>query len=116
MVSTPDILPSWETLPEVDAAMYRLLRATVDHEDLVSARDKEILEIQKRFSSDINKALSKIVSCETQIEMFVRLHPESMDEGKKCKQLHWGLIGLRAPASPALVPLNDHWSWERITD
>jgi hypothetical protein len=106
--------PVLDSLPAVNAAMYRLLLATVRREKLVAERDEKIAAIQKERGPWIDKAAAEILSYETQIQAYYVANRELLEQGKKSVQLSNGLMGMSTPSNPALVPLNEKWTWEAI--
>lgn len=95
--------------------MQDLLQVTIDQESAIAARDAEIAIVQKKHQRQIEKNGERIATLNTQIEGFYRLNRAVLElDGKNSVQLACGLVGLRAPTNPALVPLSEKWSWERI--
>jgi Bacteriophage Mu Gam like protein len=104
-----------QTIPQCDAALYRLLQATLTSERLTATRDSEIAAIQKKYQSNLQKADAQIAALESGIQAFYVAHRDELEQdGKKSLQLSNGLLGMRAPTNPGLIPLNDNWSWEKI--
>lgn len=105
------------SLSECESALYKLTQATLTEEAKIADRDKEIAVIQHRYAPAIERAAAQKVALGAAIEAYYREHRSEIEvDGKKSLQLHSGVIGMRAPSNPALIPLNDKWSWERITD
>ena len=104
---------------ECDAALYKLLAATLRKESLTAKRDSEIAPIQKRYAPRIEKEWTEIATLESEIETFYREHHDELEQdGKKSVQLANGLLGMRSPTNPALVPLHgdpdDQKVWTKI--
>ncbi|MEI9971109.1 MAG: host-nuclease inhibitor Gam family protein [Ignavibacteriota bacterium] len=98
-----------------NAALHRLLKATLRYEQLVAVRDTEIAAIQKQHSPSIATAVTQQVELSGEIETYYLEHREELQvDGKKSIQLSDGVLGMRAPTNPALIPLNDKWTWEKI--
>ena len=96
--------------------MYRLLKAGLAYESAVADRDAEIQQVQKKWATKIDKPAETISTLEAEIEQFYRLNGEKLaPAGQKSVQLTNGSIGLRAPTNPGLIPLNEKWTWEKIT-
>jgi Bacteriophage Mu Gam like protein len=105
-----------DTLADCDSALSKLLKATLAHESAVAERDSEILLVQKKYATRIEKASFLKATLEAEIEQFYRQNCETLaPAGQKSLQLASGNIGLRAPTNPALVPLSDKWTWEKIS-
>ena len=99
----------------LDIALGKLLSITLSHESQTAARDAAILLIQQEYSPVINKDAARISKLTAEIEAFYRANSSELaPNGEKSLQLGYGLVGLRAPANPALVPLDDRWTWEKI--
>ncbi len=107
--------PVLESLSDVDAKMYRLLLSTLRHERLVADRDREVAGIQKQHNPAIEKTAAEISLFESQIQQYYLANRDALEQDKKSVQLSNGLMGMRSPTNPGLVPLNDKWSWEKIT-
>jgi hypothetical protein len=100
----------------LNSRLQDLLKATLVKESATAARDAEIFVVQKRHNPAIEKSESQIASLTSQIEEFYRANCAEWElNGKKSVQLASGLIGLRAPTNPALIPLTEAWTWERIS-
>jgi hypothetical protein len=99
----------------LDRALGQLLSVTLSHESAMSARDAEILQIQQKYNPAINTGSALISDITAEIEAFYRANSSELTpEGEKSVQVTYGLVGLRAPANPALLPLSDKWDWEKI--
>jgi Bacteriophage Mu Gam like protein len=98
------------TPAEADEALRALLRATLTNESILAARDAQIAAIQTRHSFDLAESEAEIASIEQVLEAYYTEHPPT---GQKSIQLAHGLIGMRSPSNPALVPL-DKWDWEKV--
>lgn len=107
-------VPALQTLTAVDVTMHRLLVYTLRQERLVAERDAEIAVIQKHRNGAIEKTAADIAQFEFQIEQYYLANRETLEQGKKSVQLSNGLMGMRSPTNPGLVPLNDKWTWEKI--
>ncbi len=94
--------------------MHRLLIATLRHERLVAERDAEIAAVGKQRNPSIEKTAGDMATFEAQIQQYYVANREELEQGKKSVQLSNGLIGMRAPSNPGLVPLNDKWTWAKI--
>lgn len=101
-----------KTVQEADASLAHLLRATLEQETLISARDKKIAEVQEEYAARLESRAGEIARLEAALEAFYRAHPA--DDTKSYRLAH-GVIGLRSPATPALVPLNKRWDWDKIS-
>ena len=101
---------------DCNRALGKLLAATLRVEAVTAERDTEIAKIQAIYSPRLSKPTEEIAELEAAIEVFYVAHREELEvDGKKSLQLENGLIGMRAPSTPALVPLNEKWTWEKIT-
>lgn len=99
----------------LDDALHRLLKATLQKEHLVAIRDAEILAIQRKHAPALEKEEKVIGTITPEIEAFCVANRAKLElDGSKCVQLGSGLVGFRAPANPALVPLDKRWTWEKI--
>jgi Bacteriophage Mu Gam like protein len=99
----------------LDRRLSRLLKATLIVENAVSQRDLEIAVIQAKYGPSIQKSNLEISSLTAEIEAYYRANREELEpSGEKSLQLAYGLVGMRAPSHPALVPLNAKWDWDRI--
>jgi len=105
-----------ETLEDLNRVLGRLLKATLRAEKLTAERDLEIAAIQKRRGQAIDKASADVALLESIIEAAYREHRDEWQQDKKSLQLGYGLVGMRAPSNPSLIPLNAKWSWEAIED
>jgi hypothetical protein len=96
--------------------MHKLLLATLRQESLIALRDRDIADIHKRRTPSIDKASLEIVILQSQIQQYYLENQESLEKesGKKSVQLANGLMGVYAPSHPALVPLNNEWTWARV--
>lgn len=112
----PQAVPALEDIDAVNTALRHLLKATLRREAKTAERDQEIAAIQTRLGPALEKASNDIALYTAQIEQYCLAHPEEMAEGTKCRRLQWGVIGLRSPTNPALVPISDKWSWEAIAE
>ena len=102
-------------LQQIDALLHRLFVATLRHESLLTLRDTQILEAQRKHAAEIAKSAAEAASLKTQIEKLYLDHRAELEpEGKKSLQLASGIVGMRAPSHPALIPLSDKWSWKKI--
>jgi len=99
------------TAADADEALRMLLRSTVTEESILAARDAEIANIQTRYSFDLAETAREIAAAERALEEYYTEHPP---EGQKSLQFAHGLIGMRAPSNPALVPLDGKWTWKKI--
>jgi len=104
-----------ETVGECDRALHRLLMVTLRREKLTADRDSEIAAIQQRFSTPIAETRIKTTVLEQQIQAYYEEHRKELEiEGKKSIQLSAGLLGMRAPTNPGLIPLSEKWTWDKI--
>jgi Bacteriophage Mu Gam like protein len=114
---TPHLSPNasaWSA-SDADEALRQLLQATLEQESRTAARDAEISAVQVRYGADLAAIAGRIASHEKNLEAYYTANQKSIEaDGKKSLQLGYGLIGMRAPSNPALVPLNDKWTWEAI--
>jgi hypothetical protein len=99
------------TAADADEALRMLLRSTVTEESILAARDAEIANIQTRYSFDLAETAGEISMAEKALEEYYVEHPPA---GQKSMQFAHGLIGMRAPSNPALVPLDEKWTWKKI--
>jgi hypothetical protein len=103
------------SIEECDGALYRLLILTLRSERLVAERDAEIAAVQKRYATRIASAGIETASLEAEIGTYYQENRQDLERGgKKSIQLGNGTLGMRAPAQPPLVPLNQKWTWEKI--
>jgi Bacteriophage Mu Gam like protein len=103
------------TAPEADQALAALLQATLEQESLMAARDMAIAAIQDRYQPKVTATASEISRLEADLEKFCRARCSGdMPAAAKHYDLAHGRVGLRAPATPALVPLTEKWSWSKI--
>jgi hypothetical protein len=103
-----------DSLTAVDVTMHRLLISTLRHERLVAERDCEVAAVQKQRNPSIEKAAAEIALFESQIQQYYLANRQDLEQGKKSIQLSNGLMGMRSPTRPALVPFSDRWTWEKI--
>jgi hypothetical protein len=108
---------STEILQTCDEILRRLLNATLKFEALTAERDKEVADIQRKYATRIAAAMASQCELQHELEAFYGEHRAELEpDGKKSVQLGYGLVGMRAPSSPALVPLNSKWTWESIAE
>jgi phage host-nuclease inhibitor protein Gam len=118
----PSSAPAGPTSPAGDfslevceRALSTLLQATLRYESLVAQRDTEIAKIQKRYEGRLADNCALIDGLECQIKQFYKDNRAVLEtDGRKSVQLASGMIGMRAATNPALVPLNEKWSWKKI--
>ena len=104
------------SISDCDQALHRLLVATLRSESLTAERDSEIAEVQKRFAPRLAKSALIAATLGTEIQAFYEANREELEQdGKKSIQLANGWLGMRSPSHPSLEPLNQKWSWEKIT-
>jgi hypothetical protein len=100
---------------QCEASLFRLLKSTLRLESLTAERDRKIAEIENEYAPRLEKETAKIASLEAEIEAFYRANRAELEvDGKKSVQMVHGTLGMRAPSNPALVPLDEKWTWERI--
>ena len=102
-------------LVECDRALYQILLATLRHEKAVAERDREVLRVQKSTAPVIDKAAADIAALEADVQaLYVANRKNWEADGRKSLELPNGLLSMRDPPSPALLPLNKLWSWPKI--
>jgi len=113
-VKPADTAPASRT--DCEAALYKLLQATLRIEALTSSRDSEFSKIQQNYAPRINRETEKVEALEAAIEAYyVSNRAELEANGQKSVQMAHGTLGMRTPANPALIPLNSKWTWDKIT-
>lgn len=123
MESVPVDAAKW-TLAQADDALRRLLDATLSYEKTVATRDTEIAVILKRHAKEIDGAAADIATLNTQIEQFyarwrerllgIKVRTETEERELKELKLRYGTLGINIATTPALVPLNAKWTWDKI--
>ncbi len=107
--------PSAWSARNADEALRRLQQAILQHDSQLTVRNAEIAAIQVRFASDLADAERRIDRLKLDLEQYYTSHQAEIEAGgKKSLQLGYGLIGMRSAANPALVPLDEKWTWEKI--
>jgi hypothetical protein len=96
----------------IDGKLRRLLEVTLQQEARIAERDSEIQAVHAVFAGALAKGGAEIATLTEQLEVFYGKHPA--EDGRKSIQFAHGLIGVRSPAHPALVPLSDRWPWDKI--
>ena len=77
--------------------------------------NEDVAKAQKAYSAQIAKTLEEIAGIQTQIETTYTANRTALEiDGAKGVQLQHGFLGFRLPSNPALVPLNDKWTWKKI--
>lgn len=103
------------TTATADQALRKLLNATLRQERLIAERDAEVAHIEQRYGPRLTQTTQEIATINQELEEFCRSNRDVLEAiGQKHLTLQFGVIGLRAPANPALVPLTEAWNWERI--
>lgn len=92
--------------------MRRLLDATISLEKVVATRDGKVAVVQSQYAEAIAGQSGLVSTLEGQLEEFYRAHPPA--EAKSIRFPH-GLIGVREASQAALLPLNEKWTWEKIS-
>lgn len=103
--------PATWSQEQANAVLQELLRATLAGERAIVARDIEIEGVQAKYSVELTASEKSIETLTADLETYYRAHPPK--DGKSVRLAH-GLIGLRAPTNPAVVPLNGKWTWKKI--
>jgi phage host-nuclease inhibitor protein Gam len=87
----------------------------LEMESTVTARDAEVSAILVRYGAVLPAIAGRMVALEENLEKYYTANRVLIEQdGKKSVQLGNGLIGMRAPANAALVPMAG-WTWERVT-
>jgi Gam-like protein len=94
-----------------DGMLASLLAATLKQEARIAERDTQIAAVQATFA-DVAARASLIADLNAQLQTYYTAHPA--EDGKKSRQFEHGLIGMRSPSNPALVPISDKWPWDKI--
>jgi hypothetical protein len=103
-----------QSIEECDAAMYRLLIATLEREKLECARDAQVAAAQKIFALDIDKAVKAQAEEEARLQQFYLTHLEICEAGgRKSLRLNYGVMGRRA-SPEALRLANKSWTWAAV--
>lgn len=109
------VSPSAWSFEHCGAALSLLLTATLNHETKVAARDRAIADISRKHDPYIEAYATRVGYLSKLIEDYFTAHQDELiSDERKSVQFSAGMIGVRAPSTPALVPLNAATPWERI--
>lgn len=107
--------PAKWSVQHANDALQQLQQTVLERDSKLIARNAEIAAIQVRYASDLATADGRIARLEADLETFYGANQAEIERGgKKCLQLGYGLIGMRAASNPALVPMAEKWTWEKI--
>jgi len=108
-------LPSVWSKEDANEAMRQLLQATLEKESQVAARDSEVHAVAVRYEAPIASLNGRIALHEKHLHEYYEAHKQEIESaGKKRLQLGLGVIGMRSASNPALIPLDEKWTWEKI--
>jgi hypothetical protein len=95
--------------------MHALLVATIGCEQEIAERDSEVAKVQKQYSPKIDRSMLLCNSIEEQLAVYYRANRQKLEvDGQKSACLTNGILGMRSPSNPALIPLDAKWNWEKI--
>lgn len=99
---------------EAEAAMYRLLIATLEREKKEAARDMQVAAAQKMFEKCIDEHIREQADCEAQLQNYYLTHIAEIEvDGARSLKLGYGTIGRRTSPA-ALKLLNKSWNWAAV--
>ncbi|MDE2097830.1 MAG: host-nuclease inhibitor Gam family protein [Patescibacteria group bacterium] len=102
------------SVEQCEAAMYRLLLATLELEKLVADRDEHVARVQRSYESDINPLTDEVADLTAQLQQYYVLHLDKIEQaGKKSLQLQYGVMGRRL-SPKKLQLLNKSWTWSAV--
>jgi len=102
------------SINECDAAMYRLLMATIERKKLESMRDLQVAAAQRLYEADINAAVRDAADLEAQLQQYYLTHLAEVErDGKKSLQLTYGVMGRRL-SPPAVHLASKSWTWAAV--
>jgi len=102
---------------DCEHAIRFLQKSTLQLASLAADRDLEISKIAIKHAPAIDRESEKIALLERQIEAYYRKTLSGNSTGKTVSCRMGGCtIGMRYATNPALVPIDDKWTWERVTE
>lgn len=103
------------TVLQADAALCRLIDATIDKESALLKRDMQVASVEKRHAGAIARACAEVAALEGELEQFYTAQRAQLcPPGRKSAQLAHGTLGTRTAGQAALAPLNERWTWDKI--
>lgn len=99
------------TEKDANQALVQYVDSSLDRVKATAQRDREVAVIQQKYHPAIDRATAEMEVIQLQLEQFYHSHKPAAG---RSIELAAGTIGMQLSSNPALVPLNEKWTWKRI--